>query len=307
MYIYLPIAEISVNVFVLLGLGFGVGLLSGVFGVGGGFLTTPLMIFIGVSPGVAVATGANQIVASSVSGAIAQWRRKNIDVKMGLVLLAGGSVGAVAGVWLFAFLSGTGHIDVVVQLCYVVFLGVVGALMLVEASRAILRKQGQAARGGRKLHEHGWLHGLPFKVRFRQSRLYISCLPPLGLGVFVGLLTALMGVGGGFFLIPAMIYLLGMPTSIVVGTSLFQITFVTAIATFLQAYQNQSVDIVLAFLLLVGSVIGAQVGSRWGARLAGEQLRGLLALLVVGVALKLAVDMVLTPDSLYAIAIERVP
>ncbi|MSP83895.1 MAG: sulfite exporter TauE/SafE family protein [Alphaproteobacteria bacterium] len=305
MYIYLPIAEISVNVFVLLGLGFGVGLLSGIFGVGGGFLTTPLLIFIGVSPAVAVATGANQIVASSVSGALAQWRRKNVDVKMGLVLLSGGAIGAIGGVWLFSFLKGTGHIDVVVQLCYVIFLGGVGGLMLFEAARTIRKRQAKGSRSARKLHEHSWLHGLPFKVRFRHSRLYISCLPPIALGIFVGVLTALMGVGGGFFLIPAMIYLLGMPTAVVVGTSLFQITFVTAITTFLQAYQNHTVDIVLAILLLTGSVVGAQVGSRWGARLAGEQVRGLLALLVMGVALKLAIDMILPPDSLYAIEIGR--
>ena len=305
MHIYLPIAETSVNVFLLLGLGFAVGLLSGLFGAGGGFLMTPLLIFIGVPPAVAVGTAANQIVASAVSGVLAHWRRKNVDFKMGLVFLVGGLLGSTSGVWLFTLLKGLGQIDVVIRISYVLFLGLVGALMLTEAVRTMLRqKQGRALR---KLHEHTWLHGLPFKMRFRRSRLYISGLLPIGIGFLVGLLAAIMGVGGGFFMVPAMIYLLGMPTSVVVGTSLFQIIFVTANVTFLQALHNQAVDVVLALLLMFGGVVGAQFGSRWGARLHGEQLRGLLALLVMGVCLKLAYDLVATPESLYSVAFQRVP
>ena len=300
MHIYLPIAELSINVFVLFGLGFGVGLLSGVFGVGGGFLLTPLLIFIGVPPPVAVGTAANQIVASSVSGMIAQWRRRNVDVKMGLVMMAGGFVGSWIGVWLFGLLQALGQIDLVIQLSYVVFLGLIGGLMGTEALRTILRKQ--RGRPARRLHEHTWFHRLPFKVRFRRSRLYISSIMPLALGVLTGIMASILGAGGGIFTLPAMIYLLGMPTSVVVGTSLFQITFVAANVTFLQAVTNQSVDVVLALILLVGGVIGAQIGSRWAMRLPGEQLRGLLALLVLSVAGKLAFDLIATPDDLYSLA-----
>jgi uncharacterized membrane protein YfcA len=301
MHIYLPIAELSIDVLLLFGLGFGVGLLSGVFGVGGGFLLTPLLIFIGVPPPVAVGTAANQIIASSVSGMVAQLRRGNVDVKMGLVLLAGGLVGSWVGVWLFGLLARLGQIDLVIQLSYVVFLGSIGALMGVEASRAILRKQSGRPTPPRRLHEHTWFHRLPFKVRFRRSRLYISALLPLGLGLLVGVIASILGAGGGFFTLPAMIYLLGMPTSVVVGTSLFQITFVAANVTFLQAVTNQSVDVVLALILLVGGVIGAQIGSRWAMRLPGEQMRGLLAALVLGVAIKLAWDLIARPYDLYSI------
>ena len=303
MHIYLPIAELSVNAFVLLGLGFGVGLLSGIFGVGGGFLTTPLLIFMGVPPAVAVGTGSNQIVASSISGMLAQWRRKNVDVKMGLVLLGSGFVGSSLGIYLFAILKRLGQIDVVIQLSYVLFLGSIGAIMLNESARALLRKQ--QGRPVRKLHEHLWIHGLPFKMRFRRSRLYISALAPIAVGFIVGIFTAIMGVGGGFIMVPAMVYLFGMPTALVIGTSLFQITFVSANVAFLQAVNNQSVDIVLALLLLVGGAFGAQIGTRWGQRLPGEHLRGLLAILVLGVALKLAYDLVATPVDLFTVTIAR--
>ena len=300
MHIYLPIAEISVNIFLVLGLGAGVGMLSGIFGVGGGFLMTPLLIFLGISPPVAVGTEANQILASSVSGVIAHWRRGNVDFKMGLVLLAGGLIGSTFGVWLFKELRDLGQIDLVIKLSYVIFLGIIGFLMLVESLRALQRSR---SPGGarRKLHQHTWLHGLPFKMRFRKSKLYISALLPLLIGIFVGILSAIMGVGGGFIMVPAMIYLLGMPTNIVVGTSLFQIIFVTANATFWQASLNQTVDVILAFLLLLGAVIGAQVGTTVGSKLKGEQLRGLLALIVIAVCVKIGADLVITPDDLYSI------
>ncbi|NIA67491.1 sulfite exporter TauE/SafE family protein [Pelagibius litoralis] len=301
MNIYLPIAEISVNVFLLLGMGGGVGFLSGLFGVGGGFLMTPLLIFIGVAPAVAVATEANQIMAASVSGVLAHWRRGNVDFRMGGVLLLGGTLGSVFGVWLFTFLRGLGQLDLVISLCYVVLLGVVGSLMFVESSRALFRRRRQADVR-RKLHQHHWMHGLPFKMRFRKSKLYISALLPILIGFIVGVLAAIMGVGGGFIMVPAMIYLLGMPTSVVVGTSLFQIIFVTGTVTFLQATQNQTVDALLALILLTGGVIGAQIGTRVGTRLRGEQLRVLLALLVLGVCGKLLFDLVATPGDLFIIA-----
>ncbi len=299
MQIYLPIAEMSVNVFLLLAMGGAVGFLSGLFGVGGGFLMTPLLIFIGVPAPVAVATEANQIVASSASGILAHMRRRNVDFKMGAVLLMGGLGGSYLGVWLFGVLRDIGQIDLMIRLSFVVFLGVIGGLMLTESSRALLRRGRKGPRT--KLHQHTFLHGLPFKMRFRTSRLYISALLPLALGFVVGMLAALMGVGGGFLMIPAMIYLLGMPTAVVVGTSLFQILFVTANVTFFQALNHQTVDITLALLLLVGAVIGAQFGARFGARLRGEQLRGLLALMVLLVCAKLIFDLITQPDNIYSI------
>ena len=301
MNIYLPIAEMSVDVFLFLGLGGAVGFLSGLFGVGGGFLMTPLLIFIGIPPAVSVATEANQIVAASVSGAIAHMRRKNVDFKMGLVLTAGGFVGSGVGVLIFTLLRQVGQVDLLIASSYVVMLAAIGSLMLFESSRTILRRQaGTATRG--KLHQHMWLHGLPFKMRFRRSRLYISAILPLGIGFIVGILAAIMGVGGGFIMVPAMIYLLGMPTAIVVGTSLFQIIFVTSSVTFLQATTNQTVDIVLALLLLTGAVVGAQFGTKVGTRLRGEQLRGLLAILVLVVCGKIAYDLVSTPIDLFSIS-----
>ena len=304
MQIYLPIAEMSVNVLLLLGLGGGVGFLSGLFGVGGGFLMTPLLIFIGVPPAVAVATEANQVVAASVSGALAHWRRGNVDVKMGLVLLAGGFAGSSLGVWLFTFLRALGQIDFAISLAYVVFLGVVGALMVVESARAWLRARRPSARR-RKLHQHTWVHGLPLKMRFRASKLYVSSLLPFSVGLFVGVLAAIMGVGGGFVMVPAMIYLIGMPTAIVVGTSLFQIVFVTANVTFLQALNNQTVDIMLALFLLIGGVIGAQIGARFSGKLRGEQLRILLGLIVLAVCFRVAYGLVATPDDLFSLGAAR--
>lgn len=301
MNVYLPIAEISVNIFILLGMGAGVGMMSGIFGVGGGFLMTPLLIFLGIPAPVAVATEANQIVASSVSGALAHFRRGNVDLMMGLVLLIGGIIGSTGGVWIFKLLRQLGQIDVVIRMAYVVFLGIIGILMLYESFRSMRRSR---STGGtrRKLHEHRWFHGLPFKMRFRRSKLYISALLPLSVGALVGVLAAIMGVGGGFIMVPAMIYVLGMPTAVVVGTSLFQIVFVTANVTFLQAYQNQTVDILLASFLIAGGVIGAQIGTRVGSKLPGERLRFLLAAMVVGVCIKLGVDLTVRPDDLYSLA-----
>src|SRR5690349_1547177 len=244
MQVYLPIAEMSVNALLILGMGALVGFLSGLFGVGGGFLMTPLLIFIGVPPAVAVASQANQLVAASVSGVLAHWRRRNVDVKMGVVMLVGGNIGTLFGVWIFGLLQRMGQIDLAISLFYVAILGLVGGMMLVESARALVRRRRAPAR--RKLHHHTWLHGLPFKMRFPRSKLYVSALVPVGIGMVGGILVAVMGTGGGFLLVPAMIYLLGMPTAMVAGTSLFQIIFTTAIATFLQAASNHTVDVLLA-------------------------------------------------------------
>ena len=302
MHIYLPIAEMSVNIFLILGMGGAVGFLSGLFGVGGGFLMTPLLIFIGVPPPVAVGTEANQIVASSVSGVLAHWQRGNVDFKMGFVLLLGGFFGSSLGVILFKYLQNLGQLDLVIKLSYVIFLGIIGFLMLWESSRTIIRSRSAAARRG-KLHQHNWLHGLPLKMRFRKSKLYISAILPFLIGAIIGVLSAIMGVGGGFIMVPAMIYLLGMPTSLAIGTSLFQIIFVTANVTFLQALTVQTVDILLAVLLLTGAVIGAQFGSKYSVKMKGEQLRALLALLVLGVCVKMIFDLTATPSDLYSIAL----
>ena len=304
MDIYLPIAEVSLDLFVLLGLGAAIGFLSGVFGVGGGFLLTPMLIFIGVPPAIAVASSANQLVGASLSGVIAHWRRGNVDFKMGFILMAGGLAGSVLGVGVFTWLKRLGQIELTISLCYVVLLGVLGALMAIESARTALR---QRRPGGfrRKLHQHNWLHGLPLKTRFRRSKLYISALLPTGLGFAVGILSAVLGIGGGFVLVPAMIYALGMPTAVVPGTSLFQIIFVAANVTFLQAYTNRTVDAVLALVLLVGGVLGAQIGTRFGTRLRGEQLRFLLALLVLAVAAKLAFDLTAHPDHLYSVTTDQ--
>ena len=300
MYLYLPIAEISVNALLLFSIGGIVGLLSGMFGVGGGFLITPLLFFIGIPPAVAVATSANQIVASSISAILAHIRRKTIDFRMGGMLLAGGLVGSGVGMMVFNHLKALGQVDLLVKLFYVVFLGTIGAMMFVESLRAILRARG-ADRPVYKRRAHGWATGLPFKMKFRASGLYISVIPPLAVGVFVGFLGAIMGVGGGFIMVPAMIYLLNMPTKVVVGTSLFQIIFVSAFTTLMHAVTNQTVDFVLAVVLLVGGVIGAQVGAIVGLRLKAEQLRVLLALLVLAVCFKLGLDLAIKPADVYSL------
>ncbi len=301
MPLYLPIAEMSLNIFLLIGLGVTVGLLSGMFGIGGGFVMTPLLIFTGVPPTVAVATGANLICASSVSGALTHWRRGGVDVKMGVTLIAGGAVGSVFGTFLFTYLEKIGQVDLMISLIYVLFLGGIGGMMLWESVSTLIKTR-KGTLPPKKRSPRGWQHSLPMKVRFRASRLYISIYLPLGVGALVGLLAAIMGVGGGFIMVPAMIYLLGMPTNVVVGTSLFQIVFVTAIITVLHSVQTQTVDMILTLLLLGGAVVGAQIGARLGMRLKGEQLRALLALVVLAVCLRMGWDMISTPLDIYSIA-----
>ena len=304
MQIYLPIAEVSVNVFLLFGLGGLVGILSGMVGVGGGFLMTPLLFFIGIPPAVAVATGSNQIVASSVSGLLAHLKRKTVDLRMGTVLLIGGLFGAAMGVAIFNHLRALGQVDLLVQLCYVVFLGTIGALMLVESLRALQRAKKPGAKITRR--KHGWVSTLPFKMKFRVSGLYISVIPPLMVGWAVGVLAGIMGVGGGFIMVPAMIYMLGMPTKVVIGTSLFQIIFVATFTTLSHAITNETVDVVLALFLLIGGVIGAQFGTRIGLKMKAEQLRVLLAILVLAVCIKLGLDLLIKPTEIYSIAVGTV-
>lgn len=302
MQIYLPIAETSVNIFMLLGLGGLVGFLSGMFGVGGGFLMTPLLIFVGIPPAVAVASEANQILASSISGGMAHFQKRGVDIRMGCVLLAGGLLGSAVGVQLYAVMREIGQIDLMISLCYVVFLGVIGLLMMIESIRAIHARQIGRHIPARRPGQHNWIHGLPIKMRFKVSHLYTSIIPPILIGFFVGILAAIMGVGGGFIMVPAMIYLLRMPTNVVIGTSLFQIIFVSAAVTIMHAAKNQTVDVVLATILIIGGVVGAQIGARLGQKLRGEQLRALLALIVLGVGLKMLSDLLFMPAEIYSLS-----
>lgn len=302
MHVYLPIAEVSVSPFLLLGIGGAVGILSGMFGVGGGFLITPLLFIIGIPPAVAVATSANQVVASSISGLLAHLRRKTVDLKMGSVLLAGGLFGAALGMVVFNFLKHLGQVDLAVQLCYVVFLGAIGTLMFIESLGAIRKASQSGNEPAPKRRQRTWIHALPFKTRFPASGLYISIIPPALVGFGVGVLSAIMGVGGGFIMVPAMIYVLGIPTKVVIGTSLFQIIFVAGFTTMIHASTNYSVDVVLALFLLLGGVLGAQLGTQIGARLKAEQLRILLALLVMGVAGKIGFDLLLSPVEIFSLA-----
>ena len=301
MSIYLPIAEMNVNILLIVLIGMLVGGLSGLFGVGGGFLMTPLLIFLGIPPAVAVGTEAPHVLASSVSGVIAHWRRKNVDFKMGFFLMIGGVVGSTVGVNLFKILRIFGQIDIVIQMLFLIFLGFIGFSMAFESAKTTITKYRTTSSIRTKLHQHSWIHGLPFKLRFHRSKLYISAIPPIIIGFFVGVLSAMMGVGGGFIIIPAMVYLLGMSTNVVVGTSLFQIIFVTANSTFFQSYLNQTVDIVLASLMIVGGVIGAQIGARLGTKLKAEYLRGILAILVLAVCAKIFTDLTLTPANLFSL------
>ncbi len=303
MQIYLPIAEVSLDIFMLLGIGAMVGILSGMFGVGGGFLMTPLLIFAGVPAPVAVASEANQIAGASVAGTLAHWRRQAVDFKMGAVLGAGGAVGSVIGVVIFIWLKSLGQIDLLISLAYVFFLGLMGSLIMAESARAIYARWTGHLVPARRRGQHNWLSGLPLRIRFRRSRLYISFVPPALIGMISGLLAAIMGVGGGFLLVPAMIYLLHMPTNVVIGTSLFQIIFVTAFVSFLHAWTNHSVDIVLAMILLLGGTVGVQLGVMVSARLRAEHLRALLACLVLLVAARLAYTLLITPDELFSLQI----
>ena len=305
MQLYLPIAEVSVNGPLLLSVGLVVGLLSGIFGVGGGFLITPLLFFIGIPPAVAVATSANQIVASSFSAILAHLRRRTVDFPMGVALMIGGLVGSTLGVYIFNLLRQLGQVDLLVNLFYVVFLGLIGGLMFIESLSAIRSVRTHGPKPRRRRTRRDWVHAMPLRMRFRTSGLYISVFPPLIVGFFVGVLSAIMGVGGGFVVVPAMIYILGMPTKVVIGTSLFQIIFVSAYTTMMHAYSSHTVDTVLAVLLIVGGVVGAQIGAQIGLLLKAEQLRILLALLVLAVCLKLGLDLVLEPSDLFSLAGSR--
>ena len=298
MEIYLPIAGLSLDIFVLFLLGLVVGVLSGLFGVGGGFLMTPLLILMGIPPAVAVASEANHILAASFSGLLAHIRRYNVDFKMGFILLIGGVLGSAIGVLVLKKLLDIGQEKFFITSSYIIVLASVGIWMLVESINTIKKRRS----GKRKrLHEHIWLHGLPFKVRFRKSHLYISVIPPLFIGFFVGILSSIMGVGGGFILVPAMIYILGMPTQIVVGTSLLQIVFVTGVATILHSYVNQTLDVMLSSLLLLGAVIGAQIGTKIMVHLNGEQIRFLLSVIILLVVFVLIGEMVVTPNEMFVI------
>lgn len=306
MEIYLPIAEMPVNIFLIVGLGAAVGFLSGMFGVGGGFILTPFLMFIGIPPSVAVATQSTQIVASSVSGVLTHWRKGNVDIKMGAVLLGGGLVGSILGIQLFNALKAAGQLDLFVALSYVIFLGSIGGLMFYESLQTV--RGGGSNTGGRRRERagHYWVHGWPLKMRFQRSKLYISAIPPMLLGLMIGLLSVVMGVGGGFILVPAMIYLLRMPTAVVVGTSLFQIIFVAAFSTLLHAMTNQSVDAILALLLIAGGGAGAQFGVRYGERLRSDWMRLCLAALILLICLRLAADLVFTPADPFNLLIEGV-
>jgi uncharacterized membrane protein YfcA len=301
MEIYLPIAELPVNVFLILGMGLAVGFVSGLFGIGGGFLMTPLLIFIGISPAVAVATVASHIAASSFSGAISYWQRRAVDLALALTLLLGGVIGTISGVALVTFLRRVGQLDITIGLSYVILLCTVGGLMVLEAVRAILRARSGQRAPLRRPGSHTWVHGLPIKLRFKQSRLYISAIPVCGIGLIIGFVGAIMGIGGGFLLVPMLIYVLRVPTSVVIGTSMVLTLVTMAIATILHAATNHLVDVVLALLLMVGGVIGAQFGARAGQKLAADRLRLLLGLLIVLVGLRFAFDLILTPRDVYSI------
>jgi len=300
MDLYLPIAGVSVNALVIIGLGGLVGFLSGMFGVGGGFLTTPLLIFYGIPPVVAVASSATQITGASVSGLMAYIRRDAVDFRMGWVLVAGGVVGSLLGIVLFRLLQAIGQIDTAIGLAYVIFLGGIGLLMLNE-SVATLRATRAGKPPKRIKRHHRLVAALPLRWRFYRSGLYISPIAPFALGAVVGALTVLLGVGGGFIMIPAMIYLLGMSATAVVGTSLLQILFVTAATTLVHSTTTRAVDIVLAALLLVGGVVGAQFGARFALKLKPEMLRFLLALIVLAVAARMALGLGWRPDEIYTV------
>ena len=303
MQIYLPIADLPVNVFVILAMGLAVGFISGMFGIGGGFLMTPLLIFLGISPAVAVATVSSHIAASSMSGAISYWRRRTIDLALAFMLLAGGIIGTAFGVWLFTTLRAIGQLDITIGISYVLLLGIVGALMIIESVRAILRaRQGKPVEL-RRPGSHTWIHGLPFKLRFKRSRIYVSTIPVWGIGFSMGFIGAVMGIGGGFLLVSLLIYVLRVPTATVIGTSMVLTLITMASATVMHAATNHLVDALLALLLMVGGVTGAQFGARAGQKMRGERLRLLLGLLVLAVGIRFALDLILPPDNLYSIRV----
>ena len=301
MEIYLPIAELPVNVFLMFAMGIAVGFISGMFGIGGGFLMTPLLIFIGISPAVAVASVASHIAASSCSGVIAYWRRRALDFALALMLLGGGLIGTMVGVWLFSVLRSLGQLDLMIGLSYVTLLGVVGGLMIIESVRAIARARSGRPAEIRRPGSHTWIHGLPFKVRFKQSKIYVSAIPLWVIGFSVGFIGAIMGIGGGFLLVPALIYIMRVPTAVVVGTSMILTLVTMGAATIMHAATNHLVDVVLALILMVGGVIGAQFGARAGQKIRGEQLRLLLGILVMLVGLRFAFELILRPSNLFSV------
>jgi len=301
MEIYLPVAQTSVNWAMILSMGVAVGFLAGMLGVGGGFVMTPLLIFYGIPPGIAVATQASPISAASFVGALSQGAKHSVDYKMGLVLLVGGLAGSSLGVVVFNILQRLGLLDFVVEFGYVLLLTSIGGLMLKESIQVILAARKGLPIPSHQPGQHNWIHNLPLKMRFRRSRLYISAIPVVVLGLSVGVLTAILGTGGAFMLIPAKIYLLRMRTDIAVGTSQFQVFFVAAMTTLLHAVSDHTVDIVLAGLLIIGGVLGAQIGIRIGSRLRGEEMRAALAILILGIALRLLIGVVLTPDDVYSV------
>jgi uncharacterized membrane protein YfcA len=303
--IYLPIADIPVNIFLVLGMGIAVGFISGMFGIGGGFLMTPLLIFIGVSPAVAVATVSSHIAASSFSAAISYWRRRAVDIALALMLLAAGIIGTATGVWLFTLLRALDQLDLMIGLSYVTLLTAVGVMMMWESVQAVRRARlGQPAMI-RRPGSHTWLHGLPLKLRFKRSKVYVSAIPVWAIGFIIGFIGAIMGIGGGFLLVPMLIYFLRVPTATVIGTSAVLTLVTMASATVMHASTNHLVDALLALILMVGGVIGAQFGARTGQTMRAERLRLLLGILVFLVGLRFAYDLVVKPDDLYSIRVER--
>jgi uncharacterized membrane protein YfcA len=299
--IYLPIAELPVSIFLVLGMGLAVGFISGMFGIGGGFLMTPLLIFIGVPPAVSVASVTSHIAASSFSGAISYWRKRAIDIALALMLLGGGFVGTAVGVWLFTKLRTLDQLDLVIGLAYVTLLSVVGSLMVYEAACAIMRERHGMPPTLRRPGSHAWFHGLPFKVRFKRSKIYVSAIPVWAIGFVIGFVGAIMGIGGGFLLVPMLIYLLRVPTATVIGTSMVLTLVTMASATVMHAATNHQVDAVLSLILMIGGVIGATFGARTGQRMRSERLRMLLGLLVLAVGLRFAYSLIIEPEDLFSI------
>ena len=302
MQIYLPIAEMSINIFLPIFLGLGGGFLAGLFGVGGGFILTPLLIFSGIPPTVAVGTQSSQMVASSASGFLAYFKNKRVDFKMGNALMAGGFIGSLIGVLIFSLLSRLGQIDLVINLSYVVLLGGIGIYMLIESINAV-RGKGSSRIGRGSLRKYAWIRGLPYKQRFPASKMYISVLVPAGLGALIGVMVSIMGISGGFLMVPAMIYMLGIPTNMVAGTNLYQITILTAFVTIIHSVQNENVDILLAFILLTGGTIGAQIGSRLSTRVKSEHLRIALGLIVLLLCIRMSFTLTIAPESIYEVVI----
>ena len=307
MHVYLPIAEISISVEAILCLGLCVGFLSGFFGVGGGFLTTPFLMFLGVSPAIAVGTQTSQLVASSVTGVFGHWKNKNVDVKMAAVMLAGGLIGSFVGVFIFKLLQALGQIDVAIRILYVILLGSIGSLMLFETSMSLWGKKNTDSKGDDK---KGFVEAVrakikdwPYKIRFPDSKLYISAFVPVGIGFIGGILASILGIGGGFLLVPAMIYFLGMPATLVAGTCLFQIIFTTGFASIMHAVTNQTVDVVLASLLIIGGVIGAQIGVRCSRYVSGAGARIILSVIILLVSIVLAVQLLMPPQELFSMEV----